>query len=74
MSWLQEWVRGELQRWYDVRERACEAALQTGVMGVLVVEDITTMEFYAAPDPRVPYGRLYQFSSRAAADAWEGES
>lgn len=46
-------------------ERACEEALQTGTMGVLILDDRlvssgTHVEllFNAGPDPSVPYGTI----------------
>ena len=42
-------------------ETACEAALQGGQHGVLVVRRADTLRLvFAQPDPKVPYGRIHE--------------
>lgn len=58
-------------------EYACEAALQTGTMGVLVTQDGSTMEpngvltytITAKPDPSVPYG-VIEYTADAMLERW----
>jgi hypothetical protein len=41
-------------------EQACEAAMQTGLYGVLLYRDAAGVE-HVGPDPRVPYGMIHEY-------------
>jgi hypothetical protein len=57
---MQAFVRDILEREQGVVEQACEASLQGGLFGVLVLTDPVTQRLVSAEvSIEVPYGAIY---------------
>jgi hypothetical protein len=65
---LQRYVEARLNQHHATVERVCEMALQSGELGVIVVDDGTLT--LAKPSRLVPYGHMATFPSHDAFKRW----
>ena len=68
MELLQRYVEARIAEHHAIVERVCEMALQSGDMGVVVVDDGTST--HAKPSRLVPYGHMATFPSHEAFKRW----
>jgi hypothetical protein len=68
-SWLQKATHALVQQEITAIETACEKALLTGTMGVLLIRSGGLLR-YAGPHPHVPYGQIYEGNLPSAESLW----
>jgi hypothetical protein len=69
-DWLGKALAEQVRREYAAIEEACEKALQSGHMGVLVVRSGGILKV-AEPSPLVPYGHIYEGNLPSPQDVHE---
>ena len=60
---IEAWIGSYMTRYHEALEQVCEAAIQGGKHGVLVLHEhrrLGTMAFTVSVSPEVPYGEIWE--------------
>lgn len=56
---IEEFVRAAMMDWAEKKEELCEAAIQTGLFGVMIIN--RELGFIGQVNPNVPYGQIHEY-------------